>query len=132
MLDVLEQTYAVANPRSPDYDPDVIRELDFQVKAYEAAGMPASRALERAVTLLFQDNPFSGAKREARAEPTRKTTDVAKNLAAKKRAIPSGGREVNDTPANRQLDARKLTDEQLKKLSKSEEDELLGNAFTPT
>ncbi len=96
MLDILEAVRPVVNKDSEDFDPDVVRELDFQVRAYTGAGMTPTKALRRACALIFTEDPFAPASRATKPEkddrkdkvdkkPFKKTTDVKKNLEAAKK-----------------------------------------------
>lgn len=93
MLDHLETAQPVMDPNSPEFDGAVVREMEFQVQAYEKMGLTPTQALRRAATLIFREDPFAARKAEAKptdkttvqppaAKPEKKPTDVKKNIEA--------------------------------------------------
>jgi hypothetical protein len=134
MIDYLEAVRPIVKEGSEDFDQDTVNELQFQIKAYEAAGLSPTKALRRACALLFVEDPFApSAKSEesakgAKTEKTtlKKTTDVKKNLdAAKKQPAVAERSETGDR--GKKVDVSKLSDEEFAALPKSKLAELGGD-----
>jgi hypothetical protein len=97
MLDVVEATFPQLQPGHEEFDPKLVAELDFQVKAYEGAGLPGPAALRRAVSLLFRVDPWSPKKAEP--APAKKDEVVAKPVDKSKQVAKAKDHETRQPPA---------------------------------
>ena len=135
MLDVLESAIPQVDPRHEDYDADAVKELDFQVRAYEKMGLAAPDALRRASNLLFRVDVFAPKKavelaKEAAvvapAVPAVKKTDVAKAVATQNKQPPDAsnvGANKDDTTINPET----ISDEDFDALPESKKRQMRGD-----
>lgn len=133
MIESLERGIPALDPAHEEYQPELVQELEFQVNAYEKAGLSATAALRRAVTLLFRVDPWasrSAAKVEAPAptakKPEDKKPDIKKAIETTKKQPPDASdRGVN--VEDKKIDARKLSDEDFDKLPEATKKRLRGD-----
>ncbi len=136
MVDVITGHFDVLNPDSEDYDREQVRDLEFQVAAYEKMGMSAPAALQKAVKLLFREDPFAPTKK-AKVEPEvkktekeepakKKETDIKKAIdTVKKQPADMSGRGVNKDET--ELDPTKLTEDEMAALPESKRKQMRGD-----
>lgn len=101
LLDVAETLVPELSVGADTYDEEAVREIQFQVEAYSRMGMPADKALVKAVKVLHGVD--LGAKRASKTEYAVETTkapkkkvDVAKALDTQRRQPPdASARGVN-------------------------------------
>lgn len=101
LLDVAETLVPELSVGADTYDEEAVREIQFQVEAYSRMGMPADKALVKAVKVLHGVD--LGAKRASKTEDAVETTkapkkkvDVAKALDTQRRQPPdASARGVN-------------------------------------
>lgn len=134
MVDTIEATFDELNPESDDFDPGMAQQLEFQVKAHEAAGMTPPAALRRAVTLLFRVDPW-GKKPKAKdkvedepKKPDAKKPDVKKALDTVKRQPPDASTKGVNKDSTK-VDGSKLTDEEWDALPESQKAKLRGDWY---
>jgi hypothetical protein len=135
MLDYLERAAPVIDPNAADFSKDFVKELEFQVAAYEKMGMASPDALYKACGLLFDANPFDVTRREGattkqeeKKPPAAKKTDVSKNLEAAKK-IPPKGESRTSASDDTAIKAVELSDEEFDKLPESKKRELRGDVM---
>jgi len=132
MLEVVEARIPSLDPRHEDFDPTAAGEIEFQVQAYEKAGMAPSDALRRAILLVYREDPFGKQAAVAQGKEVdkpvakKKETDIAKNLDAKKRDLPADVRSAG-VEGDKKLDVNKLTDEEYYALPESKRAQLRGD-----
>lgn len=135
MLDYLETVRPILDPDAPEFDKRVVKELTFHVEAYEKMGMPASDALRKACSMIFEQDPFAkdvkkvlkdDETKDDDKKPADKKTDVKKNLAAAKKTPPSHPGRTQE--GNGKINVVQLTDEEYDKLPESKKRELRGDA----
>lgn len=143
LLDVAVGMIPELDPDHDDYDEDAAKEVEFQIQAYERMGVPSSKALRRALMLLYQvdpEKPTKAARRQAAVEeseeeeaprkPSKKPPNVQRNLEASRRQVRkpdrSGGGELGDEG---EIDVSKLSDEEFDAIPDSKLDELGGSKF---
>ena len=128
MLDHLEATLPVINPKAAEFDERIVAELDFQTRAYEKMGLTPTQALRRAASLIFAEDPFlpvaatKGGDKPAAG--LQRKTDIAKNADAARRTPPRGERA--ETTPERKLDIFKMSDEDFDKLDENTLKKLSG------
>lgn len=138
MLDQLEEMRPETDPNSEEFDRNVVKELEFNVQAYEKMGMTPSAALRRATALIFGEDLFGGRRARAPAKveekpapkekPASKKTNIAKNLDAQRRNGPSNERGGPDAAgAIKPID--KMTDDEFAALPESKKAELRGDHY---
>jgi hypothetical protein len=129
MLEQMEGRVPQVNPESPEFDKTVVAELEFQVGAYEKAGLSPTAALRRACALLFQQDVFGPVPAAAAAKgPQKKPTDVKKNLEAARKSPPEpGSKGPAKEPAAKSVED--MTDEEFEALPESKRRELRGDNF---
>lgn len=133
MIESLERGIPALDPAHEEYQPELVQELEFQVNAYEKAGLSATAALRRAVTLLFRVDPWaprSAAKVEAPAPPAKKPEDKKPDI---KKAIETSKKQPPDAAdrgvnvEDKKIDPRKLSDEDFDKLPEATKRRLRGD-----
>ena len=93
MLDAMERAEPSMNPDAAEFDPALVQEMEFQVSAYQKAGMSAPQALRRATALIFRRDIFA-APRPAAAKPAAAAAAVADKPVDRKTNV----RAANATP----------------------------------
>jgi len=137
MLEFLEEARPVLNPKHELFDEDVVKELNFQVTAYEKMGMTGPRALRRAAAMIFEVDPFAKQAPKAKEEkdekagkkdekPADKKTDIKKNVEDSKKIPPKGDRSDKSTDGKK-IQVKDLTDEEFDALPESKKKELGGD-----
>lgn len=131
MLDVLEAQIDVLNPASENYDHRVVAELEFQVQAYEKAGLSAPQALSRACSLLFRIDPAGGKPSAMAAVPEKpkpepKKPDIEKALDTARRQPPDMTTKGVDAGVQ-SIDVTRLTDEEFDALPEAVKRRLRGD-----
>lgn len=131
MLDVIEANVDAINPKSDDFDPAMVKELDTLVTAYEKTGLRPTAALHKATKLLFGfdlANPKKAEpapKTEAK-KPEAKKPDAAKAVETQKKQPPSlNDRGINNDSTKIRVET--LSDEEYEKLPESKKRELRGD-----
>ena len=134
MIESLERGIPALDPAHEEYQPELVQELEFQVAAYEKAGLTATAALRRAVTLLFRVDPWAPRTAAAKAEepapaakkPDDKKPDIKKAIDTSKKQPPDASdRGVN--VEDKKIDPRKLSDEDFDKLPEATKRRLRGD-----
>jgi hypothetical protein len=135
MIAHLEATVPMFTPGSSEYSEEMVEALEFQVKAYEAVGMPATTALRRAVLILTRSDPFAPApkKQEVAAPakkeepaPAKKKTDVAAAVKTIKQTPPDAS-DKGSNVEDKKIDIKALDDEEFDKLPESKKRQLRGD-----
>ena len=131
MLAAMESAVPVLDPNHDDFDAEAVKELEFQVAAYEKMGLSPTKALAKAVKVLHQIEPFGTKpapkeKEESAAKPPAKKPDVAKAVDTSRRQPPdASNRGVNRDSTKIKVTA--LSDEEFEKLPESKKAELRGD-----
>lgn len=137
MIDVVEAAFPQLVKGTEEYDPEAVRDLEFQITAYEKMGMNSPAALRKAVKVLFREDPFVPAKKKVEKEeevpekkvekkPEAKKTDVKKAAETQKKQPPdssSQGLNRDDT----KIRPSALSEEEFDKLPESKKRELRGD-----
>lgn len=130
MLDTLEARIPSMDPRSDDYDPALVQEMEFQVRAYEAAGLSPPAALARASALIFRRDVFSDAPAPAASKPTEKPApkkpDIEKALDTQRRQPPDLSTAGTNADSQR-IDVSRMTDEEFDALPEATKKRLRGD-----
>lgn len=130
MLDTIEARVSALNPRSDDYDPALVQEMEFQVRAYEAAGLSPPAALARASALIFRADMFSASSPNASekpvSKPASKKPDVEKALDTARRQPPDMSKVGANTDSQK-LDVSRMTDDEFDALPEATKRRLRGD-----
>ena len=127
MVATLEEKYPELDPASDEFDRQLVKDFEFNIIAFERAGMRLPDALRRATLMMFREDPWERRDRKAKVEdkePEKKVVDIKKKPDAKKAADVDkkqppdmGGRGVTKDDAK--IDFSKLTDEEFDALPES-------------
>ena len=130
MLGAIEAGVDALKPGHEDFDAEAVKELEFQVAAYERMGMAPTKALAKAVKVLHAFE-LGGAKRATEAAPEKekpqaKKPDVAKAVDTTRRQPPdASNRGVNRDGTK--IKVATLSDDDFDKLPESKKAELRGD-----
>lgn len=129
MLEALEAQIDELNPGSETFNAVLVKEMEFQVAAYEKMGLPAAAALQRAAKLMFDVDPFTPKTKhpsEASVTPMRKKPDVNKAVDTQRKQPPDAStRGVNKDSTK--IHVAELSDEDFDQLPESKKRELRGD-----
>lgn len=127
LLDVLEGEIDVLNPRADDFDPQAVKALEWHVAAFEKGGMPASKALRHAASVLFGFGS-APAQKEEKVVPLKRKTDVKKAVEHGKRQPPDVSTRGVDKDETK-IRVADLSDEEFEKLPETKKAALRGDNF---
>lgn len=134
LLDVAETLVPELSVGADTYDEEAVREIQFQVEAYSRMGMPADKALVKAVKVLHGVD--LGAKRASKTEDAVETTkapkkkvDVAKALDTQRRQPPDASARGVNRDSSR-IRYSELSEEDFDKLPESVKSRERGDTLT--
>jgi hypothetical protein len=128
MVDVIEAKFPELKKGHDEYDVERVRELNFDITAYEKAGMSPTQALHRAVTRMFGEDPFApqAPKPEVKEKPAPKKPNVEKAVNVQKKTPPDASeRGVNRDDSNIRVD--ELSEDEFEALPESKKRQLRGD-----
>lgn len=130
MIDYLEDVVPSLNAKSDEYDPELTRELQFDVDAYIKAGVQPTVALRRAVIRMFRADVFSAAPAEtpaqAPAKPKQKAPNIQKALQTAAKEPPSADSRGKHTDQPR-IDVANMSDEEFDALPEATKRKMRGD-----
>lgn len=128
VVDQVELLVPELDPKSDEYDPDVLADVSATRDGYEAHGMKPAAALKKALKLVLGRDVFATTKDLRRDDKPveKKKTDFKKNIEAAKKQPPDTDAAA-PVEKTKTLDVSKLSDEEFDKLPDAVKRRLRGD-----